>query len=368
MESLSENKKYKIILSGGGTAGSVTPLLAMAAHLPAEAELVFFGTSDGPERQLLEECNKQGRAWRFVVCPAAKWRRYFSWKNLWDLLRLPSIFIRCFFLLKKERADIMITAGSFVSVPLAWAAFCLRLPFIVHQQDLRPGLANCLMAPFASLITVAFEKSLDDYGICASWIGNPEPERPSLEKYSLADFSLEEDRPLLLVTGGGNGAAAINEIIAASREALISKCQIFHLAGRGKLSAPLLSDESYQEREFIDNSSLLFLMSRADLVVSRAGLGTITELASLAKASIIIPIPDSHQEDNAAFLAYKGAALVLSQKELTPEKFQQAVFELLSSAKQRQLLADNISHLLKPKAAETLADLSLKLIDKNRKK
>ena len=160
-------KPYKILLTGGGTGGSVAPLLAIAESLTMQ-DFLWLGTKSGPERKMVEEAGI-----KFKAISGGKLRRYFSFKNLGDIFKIKLGFFQSLFIMLKWRPNLVMSAGSFISVPVVYAAWLLRVPALIHQQDVKAGLANKLMAPFSKVITVAFEKSLADYGKKAIWIGNP---------------------------------------------------------------------------------------------------------------------------------------------------------------------------------------------------
>jgi len=378
-----ETKSKKIILSGGGTGGSVTPLLAVARELLADNrkelehdldnknnwEFVFVGTKNGPEKKLVEAFNYLGKKIRFVAIPAGKFRRYFSWQNIVDVfLIFYAFFVSCN-LLRKEKPDLFLSAGGFVSVPLAWAAYFFRIPIIIHQQDVRPGLANRLMAPLAHLITVTFEKSLKDYGSRAVWTGNPSrqaPDDPNLVLGIKRKFNLDLDKPLLVITGGGTGSKVINDLALTAAHKMSEVAQVVHLTGLRKdqpeIKKTIDLPTDYQTYEFIANEDAFLLLGAADLVVSRCGLATLTELCELKKAAILIPMPNSHQEENAAVFKNAEAALVLNQAELNSENFTQIVVNLLADETQRQELSKNISRLMKREAATVIASFIKEII------
>lgn len=364
------------MLSGGGTGGSVTPLLAVAAEMIKEesVSLVFVGSQRGPERELVAAFNDSlpsGHApLSFVTLEAGKWRRYFSWRNFFDLFKTARAFFRSFSIIRRHQPDLIISAGSFLSVPLVWAAAGKKIPIIIHQQDLRPGLANRLMAPFARVITVAFERSLGDYGPRAVLIGNPI--RPLSEYMNRARETREShgfspDRPLVLVLGGATGAAALNELIAQAAPLILSESQIFHLTGRGK-AVNLGNQPGYITKEFVPNEEVIGLMAAADLIITRAGLGALTEISALAKPAVIIPIPDSHQEDNAALFSAAQAALVLSQKELSGDRLAKEILGLLGNEASRQNLGSRMQKVMRPGAAATLASIALEIVGAAAKK
>jgi UDP-N-acetylglucosamine--N-acetylmuramyl-(pentapeptide) pyrophosphoryl-undecaprenol N-acetylglucosamine transferase len=358
-----ENKVKKIFLVGGGTAGSVSPLLAIAEELrlcsfygscPPKSvsadvggfEFLFIGTKKGIEKQMVKEA---GITYRAIA--AGKLRRYFAWQNFIDIFKIKLGFWQAFFIILKEKPDLVISAGSFVAVPLVWAAWVLRVPIIVHQQDVRPGLANKLMAPFAKIITVTFEKSLADYGKKAIWTGNPIRRAKITEQRSqINNFNLKKDLPTVFIYGGGTGAEGINKLVEEGLDNLVAFCQIIHSTGKGKMI--IKRHENYHPCEFLNAEEMIAALNVADLVVSRAGLGTLTEISASGKPAIIIPMPDSHQEDNAALLLEKNAAIVLNQKILTVDEFVVAIRELLRNENKKQELSEKIKKIMKKNANE----------------
>ncbi len=359
-----------IMLSGGGTGGSVTPLLAVAEELLKEDEnlnILFVGSDNGPEKDLV--AGFSGKKIRFIKTISGKFRRSFSLDNFFDIFKIIFAFFSALIILNRERPALVISAGSFVSVPLVWASALFRIPVLIHQQDIRPGLANKLMAPLARVITVSFEKSLTDYGPRAVLIGNPLKSVGAYEfkkNETRKKYSLELDKPLVLVIGGGTGALALNELTeqAINNNSLLNICQIIHLSGRGKLSSEKISNPGYQVFEFLDQREVLSLMAAADLVISRCGLGVLTELSALAKAAILIPIPNSHQEENAMVFGDAKAAVVLSQLEINSQTLKLEIKKLLTDSKLRGELMNNISKVIKPQAAKNMAAIIFEMIKK----
>lgn len=355
-------KHLKIILSGGGTGGTVTPLLAIAREFYRKynnTSFVFLGTHTGPEKRLTEEA-AQDLPLIFKPMLAGKLRRYFSWKNFLDFFNIGGAFFQSIYLLKKERPNLVISVGAFVSVPLVWAAKLLQIPVLIHQQDLRPGLANRLMAQAASVITVTFPNSLEVYGHKAVLTGNPYslPSLPSREAI-FKKYQLDSHLPLTLIFGGGTGSISINEAVKHNLIDLLPVTQIIHVSGSRKKIAD--SASGYFNIEFLDHLDLLSVMSASDIIVSRPGLGTLTELSALKKASILVPMPNSHQEDNAAACVASGAAIYIEQKNLK-NKLVRTIAELLNNPQQRADLEANMATIIKAGAADAIVDLSYQLI------
>ena len=257
----------------------------------------------------------------------------------------------------------MITAGSFVSVPAVWAAWLSRVPILVHQQDARPGLANKLMAPFARVVTVTFEESLKEFGKKAVWTGNPA--RRSLEiKNQKSKIKNQGDLPVVLVVGGGTGARAINELARKSLDELTKFCRIIHITGKNKNKGASLNPPAggggkggYISFEFLNINQMAEAYAAADIVVSRAGMGVLTELSYLGKPAILIPMPDSHQEDNAEIFKKKNAAIVLNQKELAAGQFVGEIKKLLEDKSLREKLGENIGKIIKKGAGERIGEI-----------
>jgi UDP-N-acetylglucosamine--N-acetylmuramyl-(pentapeptide) pyrophosphoryl-undecaprenol N-acetylglucosamine transferase len=397
-------KHKKILLTGGGTGGSVSPLLAIAEglspHPPllirrgggraeqgrGEVDFLFVGTKNGPEREMVASASlstgeREGIEFRAIS--AGKFRRYFSFKNLTDLFLMKLGFFQAFFIILKWKPDLIISAGSFVSVPVVWAGWILRVPILIHQQDVRAGLANKLMAPFAKIITVTFEESLKDYGKKAVWTGNPARQgliqkNNKAKKQKNNQQTKAEDAPLLkggrgvknekeennlpvvLVIGGGTGAVAINELVWKSLDELTKFCNIIHVTGKEK--APLIKGDrgiikdNYKSFEFLNREQIAEAYATADIVVSRAGMGVLSELSNLGKPAILIPMPDSHQEENAGIFKEKEAAVVLEQKKLTPEELIKNIKKLLDDEILRKKLSSNIEKVIKKGANEKIAE------------
>lgn len=354
-----------IVISGGGSGGPSTAPLALAVafqNLGAPARFLFIGNAPKLEKDLFGDI-LQSLGADYLALPAGKWRRYFSLFNILDFFKILSGFIQAYCLFRRLRPALIISAGSFASVPVVWAGRFCGAKILIHQQDVRPGLANRLMRRAADRVSVAFPKSLADYGKRAVLIGNP-----SLSSVSAADqervrekFNLVSGHPLLLVTGGGTGALALNRLFFEALRDLPADWQIIHQTGIGKgEGAP--SRFAYQVIETLSHEDFKGLLSLADIVVSRAGLGVMTELSILAKPCVLLPIPNSHQEDNAAYFAEKKAAIVLNQEVLKAGALAAELRDLWVDKNRRRLLSDNIRGLLPVDAADKGAALIQELL------
>jgi UDP-N-acetylglucosamine--N-acetylmuramyl-(pentapeptide) pyrophosphoryl-undecaprenol N-acetylglucosamine transferase len=306
----------KLLFSGGGTMGSVSPLLAVAERMKKEfpdCQMLWIGTKNGPEKTVVE---KSGITFRAIT--SGKLRRYFSFQNFIDPFKILFGFFQALFIVGKFRPDIVVTAGSFVAVPVVFAAKLHGKKIIAHQQDILIGLANKLMFPLVDRVTVSFEDLLKVCPLDKSiFTGNPV--RSFLfsgdKNKAVVEWKLKKDLPVLLVLGGGTGAEGVNKFFAGIATELVKICQVIHIFGSGKMLRVENTDSRYHAAEFLTDT-LVDAYAAADLVISRAGISTLTELAALGKPTIIIPMPDSHQENNAAYFARVNAALYWKQKEL----------------------------------------------------
>jgi UDP-N-acetylglucosamine--N-acetylmuramyl-(pentapeptide) pyrophosphoryl-undecaprenol N-acetylglucosamine transferase len=358
-----DNKR--IIFSGGVTLGSVTPLLAVADYLKKHTRtkterlhIIWIGSHNGPERQLVEQ-----NGIKYFPFRCAKLRRYFSFKNLLDTVNFGLAILQSFIFLWKTKPHLLVSAGSSISVPLHFAAYILKIPTLIHQQDLKPGLANKLMSKTATRITVACKESIKFFNKNKTQlIGNPV--RASIfanRAQAIQKFKLEKDVPTILVMGGGTGALQINNLIENTLGQLTTFCQILHLTGENK-EGNLKNQPRYHVVNFLEDIGAAY--AAADLVVSRAGFATLTELSALAKPAILIPIQNSHQQDNALYFENRGAAVVINY---TGSKIQfvELVQNVLKNKQTLDELSNNIKNVLPANAAENMADIIKQLLHLN---
>lgn len=350
----------KVVFSGGGTLGPVVPLLALSQIIKEnypETEFVWLGTKLGPEKELVEKNNI-----KFIPISSGKFRRYFSPLNIVDIFRIKLAFFESLFLLKKIEADILITAGGFVSVPVHFAGWFLRIPSWVHQQDIRPGLANKLMSPFAKVVTVTLGESLKKFNKKkVIWLGNFVRKEIKMEdkNKALEMFGLKKELPAVFAMGGGTGSYKINQLIIEASNHLNDICQILHLSGPNRdetmaqKAEELLSN--YHQYKFF-TSEMAGAYEASDIVISRGGFGSITELAYLSKTVIFIP-KTGHQEDNINYLAKNNACLVLDERSTDGNKLSAVVKELLLDKNKREMMGVNLHKLVKIAKAEEVLEV-----------
>lgn len=361
-----------ILLVGGGTGGSVSPLLALAKQIRSKhprTSFMFLGQRGGVEERMATSA-----AIPFTHISGGKLRRYFSLANIATPFKVVYAFFVARRILQKTKACCVVGTGSFLQVPVMWAAWTMGIPVVLHQQDVRPTLSNKLCAPIAKKITVTFEQSLKDFpqGFGVSrvhgspkvvWTGNPSNVEPSTvtREAAVQYFSLDVAFPTILVVGGGTGSRALNTLVLESREILERIANVIHITGPGKGDAT--HSEHYYATEFLDNMEYAY--TAADIVVCRAGLSTITELSVFKKASIIIPLPNSHQEENANLLANLGAAIVLPEQIVSKENFFSGLRKVLFNSNGLQEIAAHMYTIMPHNAGEEMARVVMEIAGKH---
>lgn len=350
----------KVLFSGGGTLGPVTPLLAIWDVIledQPEASAVWVGTKKGPERRLVEE---QGIL--FFSIPSGKLRRYLSPMNIIDIGKIIGGFFVSLKLLLSEKPNVCISAGGFTSVPVHFAAWLLGIPTWIHQQDAVPGLSNRVMAPLAKTVTTALKSSVNDFSAKkTTWLGNPirNDVLQGSEEEAKQLFHLDPNLPVVFVTGGGTGSQRVNQLVVEAVQHLDGHAQVIHLTGRDRPQELVTRAEKhfsyYQVHQFFSDE-MKHAYAAADVVISRGGFGTISEIAALGKPSILIPKP-GHQDMNVKYLAKHNAALVLDERTGDGNLLARMIRELLENEVNRKQLGGAIRELLPPAQAQQMLSI-----------
>lgn len=358
----------KVLLVGGGTGGPTAPLLAVKeeiSKLKSGVKFFFIGTSSHIDNILVDA------SMPFYKITAGKWRRYWSLKNFTDFFLTFFGFLKSLYLIKKIKPNVIFSAGSYASVPVAYAAYLLRKKIIIHQQDYYPSLSNRLIAPVADKITVSLEKSTRDFSANSGLFRNRpaaskviltgNPVRPQItrgdRKTAKKIFNLNENFPSLLILGGGSGSLALNNIIGQTLNDLSNFFQIIHVTGKKNVSHKN-NIQNYHPYQFL-KSEMPHALAVADIVISRAGFSTISELAACRKVSIIIPLPNSHQIYNAQLLLMHRAAIVLNEKKLSPQLILDVCRKLMFQRDFQEMLKKNISQIMPSNSAHKIAKIIL---------
>lgn len=342
----------KIAFTGGGTMGPVTPLLAVWEawkKIDSSVEGIWVGTKRGPEREVVEA---QGLP--FFTLPVSRLPRYPSLEWLTAPFTFLFACVKAVRILSFQKVDLVASAGGYTAVPMVYAAKFLGVNVWVHQQDVELTKTTKLTVPFADLVTVAWERNRNDLGDRVKLVGNPV--RPSLLRGSreraYEEFKISKHKPTVLVVGGGTGSVWINATVDGIVGDLTAQANVIHLTGRGKGIDSRHPD--HHVREFVDHE-MADALAVADVVVCRAGLSTITELAALSKAAVIIPLPDSPQQANADMVA--DASVVLAQRHTTPQQLFEAIHALLHDEPRRRDLGAKMHGKLRTHVADELVEM-----------
>lgn len=314
-----------VVLAGGGTAGHISPLLAIAdavkEHSP-QARILAVGTAAGMETDLVPAAG-----YALATIPRVPLPR----KPSLELVKLPARLFSAIReaggVLDQAKASVLVGVGGYVSAPMYIAAFRRRIPIVIHEANARPGLANRLGARWAASVGVAFENTRLPR---ARWVGMPmrsaiaDLDRPARRAAARSFLGLDPDKPTLIVTGGSSGAASINRTIAASLDTFAAAgIQVLHITGRGKqnLDAAGKPVESahYQQVEYVNGMQDVY--AAADLLIARAGAATVCEVSAVGLPSVLVPLPHGNGEQalNAAGLVAAGGALLVADAAFTPE-------------------------------------------------
>lgn len=320
----------KIVLTGGGTAGHVTPNIALLPRLRELGyEITYIGSYEGIEKKLISDYDIP-----YYGVATGKFRRYIDPKNLSDPFRVAKGMSEAKKILKEIKPDVVFSKGGFVSVPVVRAAASLKIPCIIHESDMTPGLANKLCIPVAKKVCCNFPETISKLPAGKAVLTGT-PIRAELMQgdkeaaYKLCGFT--KDLPVLMVIGGSTGSLIINKEVRTSLPKLLNDFQVVHLCGAGNVDNLLLNQKGYKQFEYL-KSELKDVMAMADIVVSRAGANAICELLALKKPNLLIPLSArasrGDQILNAASFQSQGYSLVLSEEDLDTVTLTDKIYEL----------------------------------------
>ena len=317
----------KIVLTGGGTAGHVTPNLALLPYLKEKGYTInYIGSYEGIEKGLIETAGIP-----YHGISSGKLRRYFDLKNFSDPLKVMKGFFEARKLLKKLKPDIVFSKGGFVSVPVVLAAKTRRIPCIIHESDITPGLANRICIPMAKKVCANFPETMK-YLPEEKAVLTGTPIREELfqgNKITGLDFcGFTANKPVIMIVGGSTGAMALNEAVRNLLPTLLRDYQIVHLCGKGKMAEEHQNVKGYRQFEYV-SKEMKDLFAAADLVISRAGANSICELLALRKPHILIPLSAAASRGdqilNAESFENQGFSYVLQEEDLTNDTLLRAI-------------------------------------------
>lgn len=346
----------RIILTGGGTAGHVTPNIALLPRLKElHYDIHYIGSYQGIEKELIEQFGIP-----YHGISSGKLRRYFSLKNFTDPFRIIKGLAEADKLIKTLHPDVIFSKGGFVSVPVVMAGKRRHVPTIIHESDMTPGLANKLSIPSATKVCCNFPETLEHLPKeKAVLTGSPiRQELLSGNKIAALDFcGLTADKPVILIIGGSLGSVAVNQAVRAILPELLKDFQVIHLCGKGKVDESLKNLHGYVQFEYIQNE-LKDIFALTDLIISRAGANAICEIAALRKPNLLIPLSASASRGdqilNARSFERQGFSIVIEEEELTNEKLLSSIQELYTN---RETYIHNMSKSGQQNSIDTIIGL-----------
>jgi len=370
----------RIVVSGGGTGGHISPVLAVVTELQkldSSIELLYVGSLDGLESKIIPQTGI-----KYVGIQAGKFRRYHEnnflnivdittlFKNAADLWRFARGYFQAREILSEYDPDVVFAKGGYVSLPVGLAARSLGYPLVIHESDSVMGLANKLLAKRADVVCVSYPVKAYPDVPKEKLLYSGNPVRDDIyggsKENAVKEFGLDPNLPTIMVIGGSQGSLVINQVVSESLKDLLTKYQIIHVSGErdydwlGFQATKL--PEDLQKRYFLFNflsGNLKDAYKAADLVISRAGNNVIAELAALGRPTILIPLSssaNSHQLSNAKILSRMGAAMLLLQDSLSPKTLIRKIDYLFDNPEEMKAMVVKISTLTTPDAAKIVAD------------
>lgn len=341
-------KRIKVIFTGGGSAGHVTPIFPLISALKLKNAAVFYvGSKGGIERTLVKPLNIP-----YYAIIVGKLRRYWTWRNFLTPFQLFLGILQSFLLCRRLKPNVIFSKGGFVALPVVIAAWLNRIPVVIHESDLTPGLANRISFLFAKLICITFPATARYFKKQTKILITGMPIREFLfhgdPKKGLEFCGFTNKKPVLLVMAGGLGSAIINESIRRLIKPLTEKFQIIHLCGKNKSDSSFEEIQDYRQFEYLQDE-FSDVLTCADLVVSRAGATSIYELLTLAKPHILLPLSKKasrgDQIDNANYFLQQGFSKVIYAEEFSDEKLLEVILNCLQNLSRLKQKLINFKHL-----------------------
>lgn len=320
----------KIVLTGGGTAGHVTPNLALIPRLLQDGwEVHYIGAANSAEEGLIARVPEV----TFHTVSVGKLRRYFDPKNFSDPFRVIKGVAQATRIIRKLKPNVVFSKGGFVSVPVVYGAKLNGVPVVTHESDMTPGLANRLCMPVAKVQCCTFPEAVKYAKGKGVHTGTPiRPEVLSGDRRKARErFGFNDSRPVLMVVGGSSGAQAVNQVVWQALPRLTENFQVLHLCGKGNLNDSAEGTANYVQKEYL-NEEMADAYACADVIVSRAGANALCEILAARKPALLIPYPKGASRGdqllNAESFRQRGLSRVLLQEDMTPETLARGVEEV----------------------------------------
>ena len=372
----------RVLVSGGGTGGHIYPALAVATQLKQiyNADILYLGSDDGLETRLVPAAG-----FRMATIQAGKLQRYISWQTVKSVARVPVGILQAVGIVREFRPDVTFTSGGYVAVPTGLATRLQQVPLLLHQQDVPPNLSNKLIAPLATRISIAFADSRRYFPSQKTLLlGNPiRQEILDVRQVTVAEartrLGFVPDLPLLLVTGGSQGARHLNQVVVQALPALLKFCQVLQISGQKLFdetrllanSVTAILDDATKQRYRLEpymSDEMPLALQAAELVLCRAGAATLSELATLGKPSILVPLPpalgSSPQEINADTFGKAYAADVIRDADLKLELLVDRIQYIVNSPAQLIAMSNALRDFARPQATQQIVETIVKLAHK----
>ncbi len=351
----------KIVMTGGGTSGHITPNIALFDILKKKGfDISYIGTAEGIENTLISKTDVP-----FYTIKAGKLRRYIDFQNIKDIGRIVKGYFGAERILRKIKPDVVFSKGGFVSCPVVWAAKRMGIPVVLHESDITPGLANKLCLPFADKVCYAFKKTGEHLPQDKSvYTGLPVREEllNGNRENGLKFLGFSGDKPVLTLMGGSLGSEYLNGLLRTNLSKLTEIFDICHLCGKGNIDESLINVSGYAQYEYV-NKELSDVMAATDFFVSRAGATAIFEFLALNKPMLLIPLSKrasrGDQIDNSKAFKEQGYAEYVEEESLTPQNFYEII---LNTYKDRDKYKISQSGFSSSESAEKIADIILSVI------
>lgn len=342
----------KIVLTGGGTAGHVNPNIALIETLQQRGwQVEYVGSKDGIEKEMISAIHIP-----YHAVSSGKLRRYFSWQNFQDPLKIFLGIIQSWRLLQRLKPDVVFSKGGFVAFPVVVGAWLNRIPIVAHESDITPGLANRLSFPFVDKICLTFAAAKKHFKNMQKVEITGTPLRQALfsgkKENGLSRCHFNNQKPCLLVIGGSQGAKLLNLCVREAIDTLCERFQVIHLCGRGKVDPDYYEKTGYYQLEYAAEE-LADFFAASDVVISRAGANALYEILALQKPHVLVPLSSSvsrgDQVQNACYFQQQGISRVINETELAADTLLQAIDEVYQNreaitAKIKSLQIDSASN------------------------
>ena len=337
---MSKYSQCAIVFTGGGTAGHVTPNMALIDSFKKDGlTMAYIGSTEGIEKKLIEEMQIP-----YYAIQTGKLRRYLTWQHLFEPFKMMMGIFQSFFILNRLSPQVVFSKGGFVSFPVVFSAWMKGIPVVAHESDMTPGLANKISMPFVKKFCVNFPDAAKFFRDPKHVFVTGTPVREVIltgtKQQGLALTGFNAEKPVLMVMGGSMGARKINACVRSCLPNLLKTYQVVHLCGKGNIDESLQNQNGYAQYQFLGGDKLAHVFALSDMVISRSGANSLYELLTLAKPHILIPLSKEasrgDQIDNAAYFEKQGVSVVIQEQQLSDKTLLAAIERIMCQSDELQ--------------------------------